>query len=109
MNFYTVATIVRAKLRFISDEHVVAKDLNSLIGGGVKTLIIEFDQATYEKFFQGSTGSFKPTHSFRRICVASSAPCPRGVPDHQHACPGREGCVNPHRQFQSTMRAHSLA
>lgn len=63
MNFHTTATTVGAKSYFISDEHVVVQDLVNLIGAGVKTLFMEFVQAAYERFLQGSAGSVKPARS----------------------------------------------
>lgn len=67
LNFYMMVTTEGANSHFFSDEDVVAHDSVSFIDAGVETLIVDFDQAAYEKFLQGSAGLVKPAHSFRRI------------------------------------------
>lgn len=45
MTLYMMVTTAGANSCFVSDDQVIAQDSVNLIGAGVETLVIEFDQA----------------------------------------------------------------
>lgn len=86
MTSYTMATIVGANSYFVSNDMMVVQDSVNLISASVETLVMEFNQAAYEKFLQGFMGSPKPMRSIRRIHMPSRAPAAEDMRHIINAC-----------------------